>query len=80
LSFIDGARAEAAIPSNLLAISTARETPHPNRGPPKFNHQLRKASARTRPTGSLRNFQDVEHGLSCYALDPIVADFTVQPF
>jgi hypothetical protein len=70
----------ATIPSNLLAIATAREAPHANGHPPQRGHDFGQTAARASTSASLRNFQDVEHGLSCNALDAVVVDFTVQPF
>jgi hypothetical protein len=71
---------DSAIPVNLLAITTARESTHPNGGPAQLAHLLREPPASASATVALWDFQDVEHGLRGDALDAIVTNFTVQPF
>jgi hypothetical protein len=45
-----------------------------------LGHQLRQTTARACAPVSLRDFQDIEHGLRGNPLDAIVADLSAQSF
>jgi len=51
----------AAITTNLLAIAPAREPPHANGHPAQTCHHRSKTTTRAGASGSLRDFQNVEH-------------------
>jgi hypothetical protein len=63
-------------------ISEARlvQSPCLDWAPTELAHQFGQPSARARPAASLRNFQDVEHGLCADALNAVVTDFAAQAF
>ena len=68
------------IAANLFLITSARQPPNPNGGPPQLAHQLRQPPARACGPISLRNFQNIERSLRGNAFDAIVTNFPAQPF
>jgi hypothetical protein len=53
----------------LIAKSSRCEPPRLYRTPPQLTHQLRQAAAGASRAGTVRHFQDVEHGLRADPLD-----------
>jgi hypothetical protein len=70
----------AAIPSNLFSVAASREPPNSYSRPSEPSHDRSKTTTSARASVSLRNFQDIEHGLRGNAFDAIVTNFSAQPF
>ena len=70
----------AGIAANLLQIATTGKPPHPNSCPAQLRDQLRQSPTRSCAPVSLRNFQDIENSLRGNAFDPIITNFSAQPF